>query len=136
VNFQPIHVERCSKQCASVHVNEMAARQIATIRAATHQGFPAVISQRHHFDVGRVERDLRRPAARSIPVVRDLLHASSRMSGVFTFPHHPVPAISRIIFRSNALIIWSMTRDMASAESEWYRLYLSRQDVDSELDLL
>ena len=39
VNFQPIQVERYSKQCASVHVNQMAAGQIATERAASHECF-------------------------------------------------------------------------------------------------
>ena len=38
----------------------MAAGQIAAERAASHERFPAVIRQRHHFDVGSVEPNRRR----------------------------------------------------------------------------
>src|SRR5712692_7681253 len=51
-HLQPVQVERDDKQCAPVHVNQMAAGQVAAERAALQEHFPPMVRQRDDFDVG------------------------------------------------------------------------------------
>jgi hypothetical protein len=54
-NLQRARVERHGEQCAPVHIEEMATRDVPAIGTASHQDFLASVSQRHDLDGGVIE---------------------------------------------------------------------------------